>query len=452
MLKSTFPRIFASKSQATIGLRNEWLTLTACVLLAALVLPSALFSQSKKELEDRRKKIVRDISATERMIKKTARSKEAAYDRYVALQSQIQSRAELIETIESEIVAADEGMARNQSVIAALMQDVGKMREEYGRTVRNAFRQKTLSNPLLYLFSAASLNEAFRRWLFLRKYDQFRREQAEAIRATQEMLARKSEALAQTKIEKENLLVSMQGQRATLVTELSQKNEMLKFLSKDEARLKSDLEKKEAAHEALNQSIERVIQEEVRKRVDEARSRPQSPTEKTETPVNQPNTSKPVAAKPEKNKPLSAPADLGSDAVSGNFQRSKGRLPWPVESGFVSRSFGRQKHPTLKNIEITNNGIDIRTEESAAVRAVFEGRVAGVQFIPGHDYTVILQHGDYYTVYSNLSETSLSKGDMVKGKQPIGRVSNNPITGTSELHFELWFQKERINPSLWIKK
>jgi septal ring factor EnvC (AmiA/AmiB activator) len=425
-------------------------------LLALLVLPSALFSQSKKELEERRKKIVRDITATERMIKKTARSKEATYDRYVALQSQIQSRAELIETIEAEISAADEGMARNQSVITALMQDVGKMREEYGRTVRNAFRQKTLNNPLLYLFSAASLNEAFRRWLFLRKYDQFRREQAEAIRATQEMLARKSESLAQTKIEKENLLVSMQGQRATLVTELSEKNEMLKFLNKDEARLKSDLEKKEATHEALNQSIERVIQEEVRKRVEEARSKPAvnnpPPATKPEAPVNQPNTSKPIATKPEKTKPTTAPADLGDDAVSGNFQRSKGRLPWPVESGFVSRSFGRQKHPTLKNIEITNNGIDIRTEESAGVRAVFEGRVAGVQFIPGHDYTVIIQHGDYYTVYSNLSETSLSKGDMVKGKQSIGRVSNNPITGTSELHFELWFQKERINPSLWIKK
>ena len=140
------------------------------------------------------------------------------------------------------------------------------------------------------------------------------------------------------------------------------------------------------------------------------------------------------------------------DNASVGFRQNKGRLPWPVEGGFIARGFGRQKHPTLKNIEITNNGIDIRTDEAAAVRAISDGTVAGVQFVPGHDYTVIIRHGNYYTVYSNLSETSLSKGDAVRAKQPIGRVSSNPITGASELHFELWHQKERLNPVGWIKK
>ena len=130
----------------------------------------------------------------------------------------------------------------------------------------------------------------------------------------------------------------------------------------------------------------------------------------------------------------------------------QGKLPWPVEDGFISKTFGRQKHPTLRNLEITNNGIDIRTDENEQVHAIYEGVVAGVQYIPGHENTVIIQHGDYYTVYSNLSSTSLKKGDTVKGRQAIGTVSTNAITGTTELHFELWRQKERLNPGAWIKK
>ncbi|MBC7777600.1 MAG: peptidoglycan DD-metalloendopeptidase family protein [Phycisphaerae bacterium] len=425
---------------------------TAGILFAiALLLPVSVFAQSKKELEDKRKKIIRDIQSTERMIKKTAKTKEATYDRYLALQSQIQSREALIRNLQAEIEDAETGIVRNQTVIASLSNDVTKMRDEYGRTVRNAYRRKTLSNPIFYILSAESLNQVFRRWLFLRKYDERRSEQAKAIRLTQEMLSKKTSNLEETRLNKENLLISIQGQKSTLTGELTEKNTMLKDLGKDEARLKSDLEKKQATHEALNNAIEGVIQEEVRKRVEEARSKPKPVTPKTEKPITTPS---PSPTKPEKAKPVAPEAKprTDEDAVSFNFRKNKGRLPWPVENGFISRGFGKQKHPTLKNIEITNNGVDIRTEEGATVRCVADGRVAGIQFVPGHDYTVIVQHGDYYTVYTNLASSSLSKGEELKARQSIGQVSTNNITGTSELHFELWQQKERLNPATWIKK
>ncbi len=420
-----------------------------CFLLAFWLLPLDAFAQSKKELEERRKKIIRDITATEKMLQKTKANKNATYDRFLALQSQIKSREALIQTIQAELVAAEEGISRNQKVIIALNQDVANMRQEYGRTVRSAFRQKTLSNPILYILSAYSLNQAFRRWLFLRKYDQRRREQAKAIAETQLMLSNKTKTLEDSRVEKENLLVSMQGQKESLKAELLEKDEMLKFLAKDESRLKADLEKKQEAHEALNQAIENIISAEVRKRVDEARSKPQPAA-----PERQPVVSNPAPEKERNNTVAAAPAaeTENMDNATIGFAKSRGRLPWPVESGFISRGFGRQRHPTLKNIEITNNGVDIRTAENATVRAVYEGRVAGTQFIPGHEYTVIIQHGDYYTVYSNLAGTTLNKGDFVRAKQTIGTVSTNPITGSSELHFEVWNQKERVNPSGWIKK
>ena len=431
------------------------------LLLLFLLLPLAVFAQTKKELEDKRKKIIRDIQSTERMIKKTAQTREATYDRYVALKNQIESRENLIRTIDAELTAAERSIARNNEVVASLTQDINRMQEEYGNTLRAAYRRKSLSNPLLYIFSAKNLNQAYLRWLFLRKYDRFRKQQAEAIAFTRNMLARRSQELEQTRIEKENLLLSLQGQKATLTNESAEKNQLLQFLEKDEGRLKQDLQKKQTAHEQLNQTIERVIQEEVRKQVEQARRTKPAAPPPTPAPslpkLAPPEAQKNPSVPPQKTTPPPKPADetaevSQSDQISLAFRQGRGRLPWPVEGGFIARGFGRQKHPTLKNIEITNNGIDIRTDESASVRVIHDGVVAGVQFIPGHDYTVIIRHGSYYTVYSNLGETSLNKGDTVRSKQSIGKVSTNPITGTSELHFELWHEKERLNPAVWIKK
>ncbi len=408
-----------------------------------LLIPLLAFSQSKKDLEAKRKKLIRDIEVTGKLLKKTTKTKESTYDRYVALQSQIERRARLIETIEQQISNAEQGIERNSTVIASLTGDIKKMQDEYGRTIRSAFRRKTLSNPLLYILSAESLNQAFRRWLFLRKYDKFRRKQADAIAFTRDMLAKKVSALEETRREKENLLISLRSQKTLLTTEMANKNDLLKTLSQDESRLKSDLQRKQSAHEALNRAIEKVIQEEVRKQVEEARrTRPAAPAKPNTSTAGTNNATQQQASAPE----------IVEDNLSMSFRQKRGQLPWPVEDGFVSKSFGRQKHPTLKNIEITNNGIDIRTEESADVRSIFDGKVAGVQFIPGHDYTVIIQHGNYYTVYSNHGETNIAKGDQVRARQFIGRVSNNAITGSSELHFELWNQKERMNPALWIRK
>lgn len=425
----------------------------AC-LLPVLLLPFFLAAQSKKDLEDKRKKIIRDIAATEKMISKTRANKDATYDRFVALQNQISSRESLILTIEQELLAAEEGISRNQMVIESLQADVAKMRDEYARTVRYAFRQKTLSNPLLFILSASSLNQAFRRWLFLRKYDERRREQARLIRETQEMLRNKTDKLHATRVEKEQLLITMQGQKASLGEELTEKNNMLKLLSRDEVRLRADLIQKQAAREQLDKAIESVISAEVEKRIDEAKSKP-APKKEDAAPAAPAPAPEKKTVKPEKPaviaRPEAAPESAASVSAS-SFGKMQGKLPWPVEDGFISKTFGRQKHPTLRNLEITNNGIDIRTDENEQVHAVYEGVVAGVQYIPGHENTVIIQHGDYYTVYSNLSSTSLKKGDTVKGRQAIGTVSTNAITGTSELHFELWRQKERLNPGAWIRK
>jgi murein DD-endopeptidase MepM/ murein hydrolase activator NlpD len=136
--------------------------------------------------------------------------------------------------------------------------------------------------------------------------------------------------------------------------------------------------------------------------------------------------------------------------VTGAFEQNRGRLPWPVANGVVTGYYGRQPHPTLQNVVVDNNGIDIRTDVNAEVRAVFQGEVVGTQFIPGYNYMLIIKHGNFYTVYSNLEDVKVKRGDQVILKQPLGRVSKDVQTNTSSLHFEVWLEKERMNPLHWL--
>jgi septal ring factor EnvC (AmiA/AmiB activator) len=448
---------------------DKILRIIGLIVLFGLLQPVILVAQNKKNLEDKRKKLTKEIEITSKLLDKTKQNKSAVYERFVTLQNQIDRREDLIQTIENEIVESENTILRNTGVVAALNEDVSKMRSEYGQILRTSYRLKALNNPLMFLLSAENLNQAYRRWIFLRNYNKYRVGQAEAIAFTQSVLSKKIVSLGRVKSEKEQLLMEMQGQKGTLTTELTDKNIMLQTLSTDEVKLRNELEQKQKTKAALDNSIERTIAEEERKKDEitvaknKKKATPAAPKPDNSPPKEPEIAPKPIdkptkltaepAPKPQKVVVAEVPEKVveEEDMTSQSFQKLRGRLPWPVDGGFIARAYGKQKHPTLKNIEITNNGIDIRSSEEAPVRSVFEGKVAGVQYIPGHDYTVIIQHGNYYTVYSNLSETNLSKGDIVAAGSLVGKVSTNPISGAAELHFELWREKERLNPASWIK-
>ncbi len=424
---STFPTITsACRSALRLGI-------VAGLLFRMLPLGMA---QNRQELEEKRKRLIREIAMTNSLLEKTSRNKAAALDRYTTLQKQIERRERLIQTLNAEIAAAEAAIVRNTAVVASLEQDIEIMRADYARTVRQAYRRKLLANPLLFVLSADNLNQAFRRWLFMRKYDRFRKTQADAITSTRQALQIRTATLANTRRQQEDLLQSLQQQRQTLGAELQEKERLLRTLKSDEERLRADLKKQQAQHEALNAAIERIIQEEVRK---------QAARREEATIAAAPAGSAASAAE-------DVPLPIGKeDVTTSNFRQNRGRLPWPVQNGYISRRYGRQKHPTLANIEIDNKGIDIRTDERAPVKAVYDGVVSGIQYVPGHENTVIVQHGDFYTVYSNLNEVNLSKGARVKAGQVIGRVNTNPISNAAELHFEVWYQTQRLNPSQWLK-
>ncbi len=387
-----------------------------------LSISGQLAGQSRKELEEQRKKLLQEIEETNAELQKTQQDKAATLEHFLAIQRKIKKRQQLVQTLRQEIAHADSSIARTQEVIVSLENDVGRLKNEYTRTIQAAYRLKVNKGMVLFLFSARDLNDAFRRWQYIRQYNKYRKRQADLILQTQEMLTDKATQMRERKIEKEGLLASQEKQSNLLRSELMVKDKLLKNLKSSEARLVAELNEQEKAHQRLNDAIEKVIRSEVAKMKEAARNPSSGSAE-----------SKKVA-------------DAAS--VSSSFANLKGQLPWPVEVGEITKYFGAQPHPTLKTIQIKNNGIDIKTKSAARVYAVYHGKVAGKQYIPGYQNTLILQHGDFYTVYSNLEEVYVNRGDDISAKQVIGKLSKSK----NEVHFEIWQEKKRLNPIHWVMK
>ena len=397
-------------------------------LLIILIFSSSPFAQTRKSLESKRKQLISDIKITNKLLAETGKKKESALNRYTTLQTQISKREELIKTVQEELEFTNSNLTKNEEVILSLSDDINRLKEEYAIMARKAMRHKMTHSKLLFILSADNFNDAFQRWHYIKTYDAYRKKQAHLIVETQKMLERKGVQLNDQKIQKENLLATSKEQQQLLNVELKDKIEVLKTLRSDESRLRSNLAKKQKAHQKLNSAIEGVIRTEVAANRKEARS--------------------PAALN--NSKSTSSATPVNTRKLTNNFSSNKGRLPWPVE-GVVTGYFGTQAHPTLKKIKIKNNGIDIRASKQAAVKSVFKGEVVATQFIPGFDNMIIIKHGNYYTVYSKLEEVFFKKGDQINAQETIGILSYDPKSSKSELHFEVWRDKLRLNPKDWVR-
>ena len=397
------------------------------LLLALFVLgtPTAQAQDfSRTELETRRKNLISEIGKTSEELSATRRSREATLNRFLILKKSIRQRQDLIQTLQLEVTFNQKSILRTEQVLIALQNDLDRLRVEYSHLLRVALKHKLSQSYIQFLFSSRSINDAFQRWQYIRQYERYRKRQAKLIVETQETLTIKAQELVFDKAEKDSLLRVVVIQQADMEQELAIKNKLLVSLQTDEKRLVSELEQQEKAHSKLNVMIESVIRTEI------LASRKKERTKEALTTAREKKMSK--SKVPESK-------ELG-------FAHLRGKLPWPVDGGKIIKPFGRYKHPKFKSVNLSNNGIDIKTKEQSDVRSIYDGRVAGTQFIPGYQNTVIIQHGFYYTVYSNLAEIFVKRGDDVTQNQKIGRLN----TSKPEIHFEIWQEKKRLNPEIWI--
>lgn len=406
-----------------------------------------LCAQSRKDLEDKRRKLIEEIDQTNNRLSAKRKDKNAALQVFLTLQSQVKKREQLIGNLQQEIDFNESSIARTNDVLIALQEDVLRLKQEYTQTLRMALRQKLNQSYLMFLLSADNLNNAIRRWQYIRQYQRYRKRQALLIAETQGTLQAKTAQLKQRIREKENLLSGVEQQKQTLSVELQDKDLALKNLKADEKVLLKELTDRQKAHNKLNGIIENVIQQEMLAQRKKARS--------AEALNNANNPSLAVNS----NKPDRAPKSgtVESDnlppssedlAASATFSARKGRLSWPVDQGRILQGFGTFQHPKYKDVKVSNSGLDIGTQAAGKVRAVFEGKVVGAQFINGYQYTVIIQHGNFYTVYSNIASINIKRGESVTTGQEIGQVG----TEKPEMHFEVWRDKQKLNPASWLER
>ncbi|MGK0387709.1 MAG: septal ring factor EnvC (AmiA/AmiB activator) [Maribacter sp.] len=391
------------------------------LLIIFLLLPMLMIGQNRKQLEEKRKGLLKDIKVTDQMLKETKKNKNLTYERYITIQEQIKARNELVKTIQQEVGSYDLSLERTADVIISLDEDIEQLKKDYKNLLQIAYRRKLMKSDLLFLFSSQNFNDAFKRWQYLKQYDKHRKKQAKRILETQLSLEGKLDLQEERKEKKERLLASEKNHLLTLEQELKTKNRLLKELKSNEKTLRKKISKRKGEHENLNVTIENIIEKDL---------------------VGGRKKNRTVPDKPSKN-------SASSIDYSSSFQSGRGNLPWPVR-GVISSYFGKQNHPTLKDIIINNSGIDILAMQSSRVKPIAAGEVAAVRFVPGNDYLVIIQHGTFYTLYSKLEEHYVKKGDKVSPSDEIGMVKTDSNTGKTELHFEVWRNQTRLNPRDWI--
>lgn len=397
-----------------------------------------LFAQNKQELEKKKKRLLEDIELTNKMLNTTQENKATSLNELEALEQKITIREELIQNIHSQITLLNKGIDKQTGIIGSLEKDLTVVKKEYARMIYYAYKNQNAYNKLLFVFAAENFNDAYKRIKYLKRYAEFRRIQANLIINTEHDLSQKISDLESKKKAKEALLNNESEQKKILSQEIQQKDKVVKNLQKKEKQLMADLKEKQKRADRLNKAIEDII----KKEIEEARRKAEMASRAKEPKVKE--TKEAVKT------PYAMTLTPEAAALSLNFSSNQGKLPWPVERGLITETFGVHDHPILKGVKTTNNGINIKTTQNASARAVFDGKVVTVLYSPSFQNAIIIQHGEYYTVYANLDKVNVKADDNVSTKQIIGLVYTDENESKTEIHFEIWKVTTKLNPQNWI--
>lgn len=398
--------------------------LVSCLLLGTF--SSICAQKTKSQLQKEKQQNLLKILETEKIISETAQQKNNSLGELTALNQRIRQQENLIQSVKNEISLLDIDIDENNQIIDALQEDINKLKEEYASMLFSAQKASGKADKLMFLFSSKNFDQLLMRLKYMEQYSNARKEQAEAITKVQQVLG---EQVRQTEIIKGNKskLLSEELRESDHLTGLTQKKkEIVRSLEKEEKLLRKDLEETRKAVAVLDKLINDIIREEIERAAREARERE-------------------AKAKANKKVVEAAPSVM----LSSSFEENRSKFPWPV-SGFVSQKFGRQEHPVLKGIVLQNDGINIQTKQEEKVKCIFEGEVRAVAFIPSIGTSVIISHGEYFTVYSGLKDVLVKKGQKVNLNQEIGQVQINS-DGVSELRFQIRKSTVALDPQSWLK-
>ena len=389
--------------------------------LLLIFLPVIVFAQKDQDkLEQKRKSLESEIAYTNKLLKETKSSKEATLNELKLLDVKLNKRSDLIATIDSEIYQLNDNIERTKVQLRKLNENLDELKIKYTEIAWHAYKYKTSYNKLIFIFSADDLNQAYQRMRYLDQLSTYIRTEAEIINKAEVEKNILLEDLKGKKRKKGQLLSNEQAEIIDLEKEQSQKSKLKKNLQSRERQLKKAKREKEKQTAALDRQIQKII-------LSETSAKKDKPGNKT------------YALTPSEMK------------LSSSFASNRGKLPWPTERGIISGTYGVHQHPVLKKVKVKNNGIDIATSKNSEARAVFNGKVVSITKISNTNLAVIIKHGEYFTVYSNLDKVFVKKDDNIITKELIGQIHTD-LKGNTELHFEVWKGSALQNPTYWVVK
>lgn len=417
-------------------------------LLALIISVNTAFAQSSSALKKRKDMINKEIQQLKNSRSKIDKSKKLSLNQINLLNTQIRLREEKIRTINSEISMLDSKIINNITEVKTLQSNLDKLKTEYAKMILFAFKNQGAYNKLMFLFAANDFNQAYMRLKYIQQSGQFRKRQASNIQSTQVTLKKEISILDNNKKEKSTLLMDQISEKQTLGKDKIQQAKILTTLTKQQKNLQQQLAKKQKEASALNNAIQAAIRKEIlaeqRKAAERARleAAAKAKLTKEKAIVTRAKDKKTIIEVKGSSILASSPADA---KLSSSFMGSRGRLQKPAQ-GIITQGFGQHKY---NNVTIFNPGINIKTDPGAIVFAVYSGKVSKVIFLV-NSYTVIIRHGEYFSIYSKIKNVSVTAGQDVQARQSIGSVATDQSEGLTEMQFQIWKGGTPVNPSGWI--
>ena len=383
---------------------------------------SQIKNNEQKRLEDQRLKLKKEIKQINNLLFSNTKIRKIALNEVENIETRLNVRLELIKVTNQQANLLTRRININQRNIENQRKELDELKKEYAKMIQKSYASKSLQNRLMFLFSSDNFLQAYRRIQYLKQYAKYRRKQGLQISEKTKLLQNLNKVLIEENEVKTKLINENREIRKKLVQEQKKQQELINTLRLKQSSLRTQIEKKQKQRQRIDKEINRLIREAIAEsnRISGEKSRE----------IFQ----------------LTPEAKL----IAENFQENKGRLPWPLEKGVVTQGFGRQRHPVVKTTIIQSNGVTISTEPFAKVRAVFEGEVMSVIIIKGSNPSVLIRHGSYITLYTNLSKLYVKKGEKVSSKQVIGEVFTNQQTGRTQLQFGIFNNIKALNPKDWV--
>jgi septal ring factor EnvC (AmiA/AmiB activator) len=405
------------------------------VLTFLLILSTSLLfaqSEAQKKLEKRKEQLLEEIRVNERILQENKKKEKSVVNVIQQQKSKIELREKLIQTNEKQAKLLNDDIYTNQLKINKLNRELEVLKEDYANMIVKSYKSRSERSRAMFLLSSKDFTQAYKRVQYMKQYAGYRKSQGDEIKIKTTELEVYNVNLAALKSEKEKIIQEQEKEKLVLVQEKQEQEKLVKSIKKDQKKIVAEIKKKQQEARNIDKKIQKAIRDAIA-----AENKKTAKKSGTKTASTGTSSSKIV---------LTAEGKIESD----NFKANRGKLPWPVEKGFVSLKFGNQPHPVQPTLIVHSNGVEITTESGSSARAVFAGEVMLIQVLSPVNKAVYIKHGDFITVYQNLSTVLVNKGDKVALKQNIGKIRTNESTGKTAIKFSVLQNDSFLNPQSWL--